>query len=159
MAGVHRQGRRDPLDRESARRALELPESDRLPDGAEPARGQTQLRFGHRPHAGNGRSGRAAVCRPVPGHATPAVQQPRSRLSGPRLSTGSDGWRRPGAADAHRPNASDSGFEAAARSSTSSTSSVARSTTPRLGGMDDVYRRAFDVLTSDKVAKALGCHP
>ena len=47
------------------------------------------------------------------------------------------------------------GSRGASGFSTSSTTSAARSTVPPLDGMDSFYRQAFDVLTSDKLAKAL----
>ena len=86
------QGRGDPLDRRPARRALELPERHRLPDGPEPARGEAQLRVGDRPGAGGGQPGRPAVHRPVPGHAAQAVQQPRAGLPRPCVQ-GRRGWK------------------------------------------------------------------
>ncbi len=102
-----------------------------------------------------GQPGRPAVRRPVPGHAAQALQQPRPRLPRPRLQGGADGRRRPGAAASPRRTSRPRDSIADAACSASSTSSAARSTTPRPAAWTTVYRRAFDVLTSDKVARAL----
>ena len=127
----HGQGRRDPLDRRPARRALELPERHRLPDGPEPARGEAQLRVGDRPDA-RGRSTRScrrsSTCSrscstsrtTAPGRASSAT---RTRRRGWRATT----WR----CSSPRPTSRRRGSIAARPCSASSTSSAAGSTTPR----------------------------
>ena len=155
MAGVHGQAGGDPLARRPARRAFELPEHDRLPDGRQPARGEAALRLGRREGPGPGRPGRAAVRRPVPDDAAQAVQHarprpPRPGRTAPARMDGDD------LALLKQPSGHADRFARPAGScSTSSTSSAARSTAPSVGGMDSVYRRAFDVLTSSKLVEAL----
>ena len=97
IAGGDGQGRGDPLDRRPARRALELAERHRLPDGPGPARGQAQLRVGDRAGAGPGRPGRArrsSTCRrscstsrtTAPGRASSAHSYKPARMEGDDLA-------------------------------------------------------------------------
>ena len=96
-----------------------------------------------------------AVHRPVPGHAAQAVQQPRARASS-AIRTSRRGWRATTwPCCSPRPTSRRRGSTAARPCSASSTSSADRVDNAEIGGMDSVYRRAFDVLTSDKVARAL----
>ncbi len=157
--GHHRQARRAPLDRRPPRRAFELAEPHRLPDGRQPSarRSRTSARSSPGSRGPSTRSSRrSSTCSPMMQHKPYNSRGPGylgsahrpARMDGDDLGLmQADGCQRP------------TGSTGAAGCSPSSTASAASATSPQVDGMDSVYRRAFDVLTSSKVAEALDVDP